>query len=390
MRPFLGMGFVLVLLLRIAGATPNPDHLQSLEFVKRQLERLCALTGNGYPDYTEKGRWKIKGPDEWTAGYFPGMLWKVYEQTRETVWLERARRWTEPIAAFRHDERDLNFGLLFKPTFAEGYRLTGDKHYRKMALEAAANQAKRHMPEGKYLRSWGQLDDPNEQGFIIIDSLIDMSLLLWAAQEDCNPFLFEVAHDNSLVILQTTVREDGSSVQVVELDPQTGRKLRDHCKQAYSVNSCWSRGQGWGIYAFSEIYEYTKDYRFLKAAQAMADYYLAHVPADFIPYWDFLAPNIPNEVRDSSAAALAASGLLELAHLVTDPSRQRTYHQAAVKTVDSLTRNCLGSGEARDNGRILMHGTLHKPAGIGVDESLIFGDYYFLEALLKLVRESIQ
>jgi unsaturated chondroitin disaccharide hydrolase len=389
MRLFLGLGMVLFLLFRNADAASKSEYLQSLEFVKRQLERLCTLAADGYPDYTENGKWKFQGPDEWTAGYFPGMLWKIYEQTHETAWLKRARRWTEPIAAFRHDERDLNFGLLFKPTFTEGYRLTGDENYRQMALEAAANQAKRYIPEGKYLPSWGRLGDPKEQGFIIIDSLIDMSLLFWAAQEEHNPFLFDVAHNNSLVILQATVRKDGSSIQVVELDPQTGHKRRDLSKQAYSINSCWSRGQGWGIYAFAEIYQYTRDYRFLKAAQRMADYYLAHAPSDLIPYWDFLAPNIPNDVRDSSAAALVASGLLELARLVTDPSRQESYHEAALKIVDSLTRNYLASGEARNNGRILMHGTLHKPAGIGVDESLIFGDYYYLEALLKLLRESI-
>ncbi len=376
-----------VLLAPQASAAPNAEYLQAFEFVKQQLERISCLVGKGYPDYTEKGKWIIKGPDEWTAGYFPGMLWKVYDQTRQTVWLERARRWTEPIADFRNDERDLNFGLLFKPTFAEGYRLTADKRYRRIALDAAANYAKRYMPEGKYLCSWGRLDDPKEQGYIIIDSLIDMSLLFWAAQEEFNPFLFEMAQNNSLTILRTAVRDDGSSIQVIELDSQTGWKRRDHHKQAFSVTSCWSRGQGWGIYAFPEIYRYTKDYRFLKAAQKMADYYVAHLPTDFVPYWDFRAPDIPNAVRDSSAASLAAAGLWNLAKLVTDPARQEVYRQTAVKTIDSLTRNYMATGEAADNGRILLHGTLHKPAGIGVDESLIFGDYYYMEALLDLIRD---
>jgi unsaturated chondroitin disaccharide hydrolase len=368
-----------------AQGAPAPDYKRASEFVTRQLSKLCAIAGDGYPDYTVSGQWKRTGPSGWTAGYFPGMLWKVYERTKDPVWRERAMRWTEPIAAFRNSDRDLNFGLLFKPTFGAGYRLTSNGAYRQVALEAAAALAKRYMPEGKYLRSWGRLDDPAEQGYIIIDCLIDLSLLFWAATEESNPFFFEIAHNHALTTLRAAVREDGSSIQVIELDPRSGEKRWDRHKQGYSVSSCWSRGQAWALYAFPEIYGYTKDYRFLKAAEKMADYYLAHLPPDYVPYWDFLAPNIPNEPRDSSAAALAAVGLWELARMAAEPARQRRYREAAEKTVASLTGNYLATGGAEAAGRILIHGTLHKPAGIGVDESLIFGDYYYLEALLRVL-----
>ena len=368
-----------------APAAQAPDYSRTFEFVTRQLNKMCTIVGDRYPDYTVGGKWKSAGPSEWTAGYFPGMLWKVYERTKDPRWLERARRWTEPIAAFRNSGRDLNFGLLFKPTFAEAHRLTGNGMYRQMALEAAAALAKRYMPEGKYLRSWGRLDDPAEQGYIIIDCLIDLSLLFWGAKEEANPLFFQIAHNHALTTLRAAVREDGSSVQVIELDPRTGEKRWDRHKQAYSVSSCWSRGQAWAIYAFPEIYWYTKDYRFLKTAQKMADYYIEHLPADHVPYWDFLAPNIPNEPRDSSAAALAAVGLWELARMAAEPARQRRYREASEKTVASLTSNYLARGAAEAEGRILIHGTLHKPAGIGVDESLIFGDYYYLEALLRML-----
>ena len=383
----------LACLILTACAVPLPasppagqaDYRRTFAQVQRQLDKLGTIAGQGYPTITAAGKWKIVVPSDWTAGYFPGMLWMVYEETKDPAWRDKARRWTEPIAAHRFDETDLNFGLLFKPTFAEGYRLTGDAAYRDVALEAAASMAKRYMPEGRYLRSWGRVDQPARQGYIIIDCLIDLSLLFWAAKEEGNPFFFEMAREHAAVTMHTNVREDGSSIQVVELDPLTGRKLWDRHKQDYSVESCWSRGQGWGIYAFTEVYRYTKDYRFLKTAQKMADYYIAHLPPDYVPYWDFLAPGIPDEPRDSSAAALAAGGLWELSKLVTDPARRSRYEDAARNTMESLTRNYLAS-EEREPGRILLHGTLHKPAGKAIDESLIFGDYYYLETLLKMMR----
>jgi unsaturated chondroitin disaccharide hydrolase len=363
------------------------DYHEAFLFVRRQLDHICARAGRGYPYYTVGGKWKFSGPSEWTAGYFPGMLWMVYEQTKDPLWLERARRWTDPIAAFRHDDRDLNFGLLFMPTFAEGHRLVGDRSYRRIALDAAGALAKRYMPEGKYLRSWGRVGDPREERIIIIDCLIDLNLLFWGAREARNPLFYEMAHNHSLVTRKAAVRDDGSSIQVIELDPRTGQKLSDRHKQGYSVDSCWSRGQAFGIYALTEVYQYTEDQRFLESARKMADYYVENVPDDYVPYWDFQAPNIPDEVKDTSAAALAAAGMWELAKTVTDSADENRYREVAIKTLDSLTRDYTARGQARSDGRILVHATLHKPAGIAVDESLILGDYYYLELLLKVMKE---
>ena len=353
--------------------------VESFTLVQQQLARLCDLAGDAFPSHTEQGLWKLKGADDWVAGYFPGMLWKVYTETRDPIWLKRAQKWTQPIARFRYDERDLNFGVMFEPAFVAAWRLAGDREARRIALDAAASMAKRYMPEGGYIRSWGRLDDPREQGIIIIDCLIDLDLLFWAAREDGNPYYFEIAHQHGLTTLAATVRPDGSSIQVVELDPRTGEKIRDRHKQGYSVDSCWARGQGWGLYMFPRLYRHTKDYRFLKSAQSMADFYLANLPPDFVPYWDFRAPGIPREPRDSSAAALAGTGLWELSGMVTGPARQKRYRDAALQTLDSLTRNYL----SRENdGRLLKHGAYHVPAGLAPDESLIFGDYYYLELLL--------
>jgi unsaturated chondroitin disaccharide hydrolase len=363
------------------------DCAKAFAFAQKQLDKLCSIAGKGYPDYTVAGKWKVKGPSEWTAGYFPGMLWIVYEQTKDPLWLERARRWTNPIAAFRNDDRDLNFGLLFMPTFVKGYQLLGDRSYRQTALDAAAAMSRRYMPQGKYIRSWGRVGDPREERIIIIDCLIDLNLLYWAATETGNPRYAGMASNHALVTVNATIRDDGSSRQVVELDPQTGRKLQNRHKQGYSVDSCWSRGQAFGIYALTEVFERTKDERFLNAVEKLADYYVANLPKDYVPYWDFRAPDIPNEPRDSSAAALAAGGLWKLARIIPDPARSQRYRTVALNTLDSLTRNYTAAGEARADGRILVHATLHKPAGLSVDESLILGDYYYLELLSKVMKE---
>lgn len=353
---------------------------EALGLVQQQLARLCEIAGDGFPSHTEQGIWKMRGADDWVSGYFPGMLWKIYGETKDPVWMARARKWTEPIGRFRHDQGPLNFGVMFEPTFVAAWRLAGDRASREVALEAAASMAKRYMPEGKYIRSWGRLDDPAQQGLIIIDCLIDLDLLFWAAREESNPYYFEIAHQHALTTLAATVRADGSSIQVVELDPRSGRKLWDRHKQGYGVDTCWSRGQGWALYMLPRLYKHTKDYRFLKGALKVADYYLANLPEDLVPYWDFRAPSIPNEPRDSSAAALAGGGLWELSGVVTDPARGKRYREGALQTLDSLTRNYLSR---EINGRILLHGAYHVPAKRAPDESLIFGDYYYLELLLS-------
>lgn len=364
------------------GSRPAPDPFL---FVQQQLARLCDLAGPRYPSHTVNGVWKLVSAQDWVAGYFPGMMWMVFAQTQDPIWRVRAQNWTLPIAQHRFSQNDLDFGLLFEPTFVAWWRHTGDRQARLIALEAAATMAKRYMPDGRYIRSWGHIDSPAQQGFIIIDCLIDLDLLFWAAREEHNPYFFEIAHHHALTTLAAVLRPDGSSLQVVELDPSTGRKVRDSHKQGHSPSSCWSRGQGWGLYMFPRLYRHTKDYRFLKAAVKMADYYLSHSPADLVPYWDFQAPSIPNAPRDSSAAALAGGGLWELSSLLTDPAQRTRYRSAALTILGSLTSHYLSK---TGDGRILEHGAYHVPAGIAPDESLIFGDYYYLELLLAARNHS--
>ncbi|MGH9339853.1 MAG: glycoside hydrolase family 88 protein [Acidobacteriota bacterium] len=393
-RDFLGAAWAILgggALVRLAAAAEPPLARNGQEvagqgavsFVAQQLERLCALAGSRYPEYTTGGKWRFVGHSSWVSGYLPGMLWLMYGHTKDAVWAERARRWTDPIAAARNADGPFNFGVMFMPSFVAGYRLTGDASYRQFALDAAASSARRYGADGGYIR-YGSGKDA---GVLIIDNLIDLSLLYWAAQELGQPRYSEIATSHALVTLSATVKADGSSLQAVELDPRTGEKIAALPRQGISPESCWSRGQAWAIYSLPEIFRYTRDERFLKVAERMANWWIDHVPDDYVPYWDFDAPRAADTPRDSSAASLAAGGLWELSQLVKEKERAKRYRGMAMKTLDSLTERYLAAHDARANGRILVRATTWKSRGLGVDESLIVGDYYYLELLLKVMEK---
>jgi unsaturated chondroitin disaccharide hydrolase len=353
------------------------NRAEALTFVAHQLEVMSAGPASKYPEFTTGGRWQCTDGSAWTAGYFAGMLWFMYGHTKDPVWRERARRWTEPIGAFR--EKAENLGVMFMPSFTAGYRLTGDDSYRQRSLEAAESLARRYLPEGKYIRY-------EAPGFLIIDDMIDLSLLYWAAQQTGQQRYAEIATNHTLATLNATVKADGRSLQAVELDPKTGKKIADRPRQGITATSCWSRGQAWAIYSLAEIYGYTRDERFRRTAEEMADWWIDRVPPDYVPYWDFDLPQIAGEPRDSSAAALTAGGLWELAKVAKEKNRADRYRAVAVATLDSLTKHYLAAGDPHEDPRILIHATLSKPEHRGIDESLITGDYYYLELLLKVMN----
>jgi unsaturated chondroitin disaccharide hydrolase len=208
--------------------------------------------------------------------------------------------------------------------------------------------------------------------------------LFWASKHGGQAEWYNMAVSHALKTRQEHVRPDGSTYHVVTFDPATGLVRSKGTAQGYSATSTWARGQAWAIYGFTMTYRETGDARFLDTARRTADYFLAHLPSAQVPYWDFQAPNIPNEPRDSSAAAIAASGLLELSRLEPDVIRQHNYLSGALAMLGALASPAyLAEGTA--NSAILLHGTNNKPGG-DYDTGLIWGDYYFLEALLRAQR----
>lgn len=363
---------------------------RSLQFAREQLARTSTSADiplDQYPKNTVDNRtWKLVPADQridWIQGFYPGLLWYMSESTEDPVWRERADARTRPIEVQKTNTQTHDLGFKFFPSFGNAYRLTGDVYYRDVLLTAAGSLAQRfHAPSGvinccDWNRKW--------KVPLVTDTMMNLELLFWAAENGGDPAWKDMALSHALVTLRDMVRPDGGTFHVVDYDDAGRIRVRETF-QGHSDPSTWSRGHAWAIYGFTMAYRYTKDPRMLEAAQKVTDYYLARLPPDSIPYWDMDAP--PDQlVKDSSAAAAVASALLELHTQVTDAAVKERYHSAALAMLDSLSSPAYLAVGTQSPG-ILLHGvafyrTPIKPKGEAIDESLIYGDYYFVEALLR-------
>lgn len=367
-----------------------------LEFAERQLARTDADVPRGsYPNHTRRsGRWQVTGPEAWTSGFLPGQMWLLYGHTRDPAWRGRAIRRQAALAGQAANTSTHDVGFIMLASYARAYGLTRRPAYRKLALRGAASLATRYNGAVGATRSWGPRE--RREFTVVVDNMMNIGLLLWAARHGGPQAWRTIAHRHALTTLRDHVRPDGSTFHVVDYDGATGLLLRKRTFQGAGTGSTWSRGQAWAIHGFATAYRHTRDRRLLRAARRVAGWWLAHVPRDGVPYWDFDATRLfiragfPGQVfsarpgdppRDSSAAAIAASGLLDLARLEPDRRRARRSRRAAVATLRSLAgRDYLARGTRVRS--ILRHGTAHHSRGV-LDTGLVFGDYYFLEGLTR-------
>lgn len=261
------------------------------------------------------------------------------------------------------------------------FRLTGDAAWRDGALTAAGSLTKRFNPRGNFIRAWGALDSPVNAGRAIIDTMMNLDLLFWASAETGDGRFADIARRHATTSAEHHVRDDGSTAHAFDFDPATGGPISQSTRQGYSPTSCWARGQAWAIYGFTTAYRRTTAEPFLDTARKAADWFLAHLPADAVPFWDFRSPNLPRDARDSSAGAIAACGLLDLGR-VTDESR---YREGGLRALRALCQGYTTRGLPAHQA-ILLHGTGNKPRDDDVDVSLVYGDYYFVEALMRLLH----
>ena len=332
-----------------------------------------------YPRYTEPdGSWyTTSATGSWTSGFYPQCLWAMYERTGDSAWQTRAQNRTAPIESEKNNTGTHDVGFEIFNSFGYGYKLTGSTSYKNVCLTAANSLATRYNATVGAIRSW----DFQEPFPVIIDNMMNLELLFWAAANGGPSSHYDKAVQHAITTAREHVRGDGSSFHVVDFNPTTGVPIDYRTHQGLNDNSTWSRGQAWGVYGFTMTYRFTNDQQFLDTARLMSDWYINHLPADFVPYWDFDAPVSGSTPRDTSAASIAASGLLELAGFVTGDNRVR-YIEAAESTLLSLAGpNYLAAGTSND--AILLHGTYNYTSGKGVDAGLIWGDSYFLEALFR-------
>ena len=356
-----------------------------MTFAGQQLQKTVehVKDGNRFPRFIkDDGTWETLESSAWSSGFFAGCLWLMYEQTSDETWKNHAMRWTTGMEEEKFCKSNHNNGFKMMSSFGYGYRLTGDENYREVLIESARSLATR------FNRTVGMIkaNEMEQWKFpVMIDTMINLELLFWAARNGGHSDWYEIAETHALNTIKHHIRDNGSTIQVVDFDPESGEVLAHDTLCGLSGNSGWSRGQGQALYGFAMAYRETGNPKFLAAAQKVADNFIAALPDDYVPYWDASDPAIPDAMRDASAGAIAADGLFELCTQVTNEGDRERYITAAINILRSLCSPAYRADETKSHG-IINHATWKKPSDPQADTSLIWGDYNFLEALMRYKR----
>jgi len=350
----------------------TPALERALDTVESQLDL------GGYPHVTEGGRWLRSADGFWTGGFWIGLLWSAFEERGDERFRDAAERLLAGLVGRAREPKNHDLGMLFCPSAVRGYELTGETRYRDAALDAAASLAGQFNERGRFIPGWGFFGDADWTGLTLVDTLMNLPLLHWAAAESGDERLRQVALAHGQTSLTHHLRDDGSTFHVYRFDPETGEPLGGDTYQGKHPSSCWSRGQAWAITGCTLLARAGAGPAYRTAATRAADYYLGRLPDDLIPPWDFDADG-DDEPRDASAAAIAAYGLLLLGEETADP-RWSAAGEACLQALAESAQAPPGQPA------ILLHATADLPHGIGVDESTIYGDYFFVRALQQLRR----
>ncbi len=383
-----------------SGGQKGLDVAQALDYCHTQTQR--GIEGlksaeDGSIDYTMMPRnilddqevWNTRKAlkSEWCAGFWPGVLWYAYEASGDEAIKTEAEKFTQSLEflsvtpAYDHD-----LGFLVFCSYGNGYRLTKNPEYKDVILKTADTLATLFNPTVGTILSWPRAEEmfgwPHST---IMDNMINLEMMFWAAKNggEEHKYLYDMAVRHADVTMENHFRDDYTSYHVAVYDPTTGDLIKGVTHQGYADHTMWARGQSWAIYGYTVMYRETKDPKYLDFVQKVTDVYLKDLPADGIPYWDFSAPNIPDAPRDASAAAVVASAMLELVSFLPE-QKAAEYLEKATLMVTSLSSPEYQSGAGRVS--FLDHSTGHHPAGSEIDASIIYADYYYIEALLRYQR----
>ena len=329
---------------------------------------------------TPAGELKLVTAKDWTSGFLPGELWYLFEYTGNDFWKGKAKTFTANLEEEKWNAGTHDMGFKIYCSYGNGYRLTLDPNYKDVIIQSAKTLSKRFNPTVGAIRSWDHHAD-QWQFPVIIDNMMNLELMFAATRLSADSTFYKIAVSHANTTLKNHFREDNSSYHVISYDPKSGEIEKRNTHQGYSDESAWTRGQAWGLYGFTMCYRETGDKAYLEVADKIAAYMLNHLnmPDDLVPYWDYDAPEIPNEERDVSAAAVLASGLYELSVF---SESGKTYRRAADKILESLSTKYTAT-VGKYKGFILIHSVGSKPGGSEIDVPLSYADYYYLEALLR-------
>ena len=370
------------------------DVNKALDYCAEQTQRtLAELKTDSGIDYTmmprnimtDEHHWNCRKAtkEEWCAGFWPGVLWYDYEYTQDKHILEEAEKFTASleflsrIPAYDHD-----LGFLVFCSYGNGYRLTKNPAYKQVILDTADSLATLFNPVVGTMLSWPREVEPrNWPHNTIMDNMINLEMLFWAAKNGGNPYLYDIAVSHADKTMKCQFRPDYISYHVAVYDTITGNLIKGVTHQGYADSTMWARGQAWALYGYTMCYRYTHDAKYLEQAEKVYNFIFnnKNLPEDLVPYWDFDAPNIPNEPRDASAAACTASALYELSTYLPD----KGYKETADRIMESLASPSYRAKVGTNGNFILMHSVGSIPHGAEIDVPLNYADYYFLEGLMR-------
>ncbi len=342
-----------------------------------------------FPHITAEQRYDWGENRDWIEGFYTGMIWLCYEYTGEAIFKETGLRHVDDYRERLTVKRSLDhhdIGFLYLPSALASWIVAGHEAGRRLTLDAAEHLMTRWREEGQYIQAWGPKGDAQNGGRIIVDCMMNLPLLYWAYAQTNDERYYRSAVVHADKSRRFLMRGDDSSYHTFYFNPEDGTPIRGGTHQGFHDGSTWTRGQAWAIYGFALSYRYTGDPLYLETAKRAARYFVDRLPEDSVAYWDFDAPIEPGTPRDSSASAIAACGMLEIVGHLGEGDADRGWLQDAVeRSMRSLVENYATIGEPDEEG-LLKHGSYHVRGGIGPDDYMIWGDYYYLEALLRMTK----
>lgn len=371
--------------------------LLTREEVRCAMDRVVAQTRRNmdyikdrfpYPA-AKNGRYEVIDNIEWTDGFWTGLLWLCYEYTGDTAFRQQAERNVESFLnrvekRIELDHHDL--GFLYSLSCVAGYKLTGSGQAKQAGILAADKLMERFQEAGGFIQAWGELG-AKEHYRLIIDCLLNIPLLYWATEMTGDKTYEEAARRHYVTACNNVIRDDASAYHTFYFDPETGEPLKGVTRQGFGDDSAWARGQAWGVYGIPLNYRYTRDESAFNLFAGMTNYFLNRLPEDDICYWDLIFGDGSGHARDSSAAAVAVCGMHEMGKYLpeTDPDKE-IYQYAMHRILRSLMEHYTNP-DTEAGSPILLHGVYSWHSGKGVDEGNIWGDYYYMEALMRFYKD---
>ncbi|MGS2739838.1 glycoside hydrolase family 88 protein [Sinomicrobium sp. M5D2P17] len=392
MKKIILLMFVILLAIPVFGQENSDNlYLTADRVLKRAVVQykhmMTLLPDDKFPKtyFEETDKLETSDSGWWCSGFYPGVLLYLYKNTGDDSLKKEADRIMEVLAKEQFNTGTHDLGFMMFCSFGNAESMTPSPAYEEILMNSAKSLASRFDETVGCIRSW---DSRNDDFLVIIDNMMNLELLFWATEHSGDSTYYDIAVRHADTTMKNHFRKDNSSYHVLNYDVNTGKVKEKKTAQGFSDTSAWARGQAWGLYGYTVMYRATGKHKYLDQAVKIAEFMLnhPHLPEDKVPYWDFDAPDIPDALRDSSAGAVTASALLELKDYV-EKDKAEKYAANAQKILHTLATENYVASEGSNGGFLLKHGVGHMPQKSEVDVPLTYGDYYFVEALLRYKNE---